>query len=194
MLKPPTFPGNLFSLMSHHVRQWKSHNQFNFDTKLLGHRHIWKYSSLQRKNLIKNKRGFICSYTAEKDLNLQLSDARVIYGVAPALGHNQELHPESHLRVPAIVSALEKMELTSEFRGSEIIELKNFSPASVDDIASVHARAYVSGLEKAMDRASQQGIILIEGSGPTYATATTFQESLAAAGAGIALVDSVVMS
>lgn len=36
----------------------------------------------------------------------------------------------------------------SQFRGSEIIELKNFSPASVDDIASVHARAYVSGLEK----------------------------------------------
>ncbi|KAL9462471.1 hypothetical protein AB3S75_000472 [Citrus x aurantiifolia] len=192
MLKLPTFAGNLFSLMSHHVRQWKTQNQFNFDTKLLGHRHLWKYSSLQRKNLIKNKRGFICSYTAEKELNLQLSDARVIYGVAPALGHNQESHPESHLRVPAIVSALEKMELTPEFRGSEIIELKNFSPASVDDIASVHARAYVSGLEKAMDRASQQGIILIEGSGPTYATATTFQESLAAAGAGIALVDSVV--
>lgn len=36
----------------------------------------------------------------------------------------------------------------SQFRGSEIIELQNFKPASVDDVASVHARAYVSGLEK----------------------------------------------
>lgn len=37
---------------------------------------------------------------------------------------------------------------TSQFRGSEIFELQNFRPASVDDIASVHAKAYVFGLEK----------------------------------------------
>lgn len=36
----------------------------------------------------------------------------------------------------------------TQFRGSEIIELQSFKPASVDDIASVHARNYVSGLEK----------------------------------------------
>ncbi|KAA8547025.1 hypothetical protein F0562_003454 [Nyssa sinensis] len=124
----------------------------------------------------------------------QLNEAKVIYCVAPAMGHNQESHPESHFRVPAIVSALEKMELTSKFRGSEIMELQNFAPASVDDIASVHARAYVSGLEKAMDQASEQGIIFIDGTGPTYATATTFQESLIASGAGISLVDSVVVA
>lgn len=35
-----------------------------------------------------------------------------------------------------------------QFRGSDVIELQNFEPASTDDIASVHARAYVSGLEK----------------------------------------------
>lgn len=63
----------------------------------------------------------------------------------------------------------------------------------MNDIANVHSRAYVSGLEKAMDQASQQGMIFIDGSGPTYATATTFHESLLAAGAGISLVDSVVM-
>ncbi|KAH1030156.1 hypothetical protein J1N35_046019, partial [Gossypium stocksii] len=78
------------------------------------------------------------------------------------------------------------------FRGSDILELQNFNLASVDDIASVHAKAYVSGLEKAMDQASEEGLILIEGSGPTYATSTTFHESLVAAGAGLALVDSVV--
>ncbi|XP_038706253.1 histone deacetylase 14 isoform X2 [Tripterygium wilfordii] len=105
---------------------------------------------------------------------------------------NNESHPESSSRVPAIVSALKKMELTPSFRGVDVMELQNFKPASVDDIASVHAKAYVSGLEKAMDQASEKGIIYIEGSGPTYATPTTFQESLVAAGAGLALVDSVV--
>ncbi|KAI5384169.1 variant 2, Histone deacetylase 14 [Lathyrus oleraceus] len=43
-----------------------------------------------------------------------------------------------------------------------------------------------------MDQALEKGLILIEGSGPTYATSTTFQESIIAAGAGLALVDSVV--
>ncbi|KAK9291331.1 hypothetical protein L1049_019276 [Liquidambar formosana] len=137
-----------------------------------------------------------CSNDAEKDphslSNRQLTDAKVIYCVAPAMGHNQESHPESNFRVPAIVNALEDMDLTSKFRGAEVIELQHFRPASVDDIANVHARAYVAGLEKAMGQASEQGIIFIDGSGPTYATATTFQESLVAAGAGITLVDSVV--
>lgn len=85
------------------------------------------------------------------------------------------------------------MELTPKVRGDEIVELPTVKPASVDDLVHVHTRAYVSGLEKAMDKASEKGIIYIEGSGPTYATATTFQESLVAAGVGMALVDSVVM-
>ncbi|KAK6924264.1 Histone deacetylase domain [Dillenia turbinata] len=118
----------------------------------------------------------ICCSSAKKDHNapdgIKLSDAKIIYSVAAAMGHNQEAHPESHFRVPAIVSGLEKSKLNSKYRGSEIIELENFAPASVDDIARVHARAYVSGLEKAMEQASEKGIIYIDGSGPTYATAT----------------------
>ncbi|OIV93738.1 hypothetical protein TanjilG_16589 [Lupinus angustifolius] len=102
----------------------------------------------------------------------QLTHARLIYSVAPSMGHNQESHPESHFRLPAITDALRQMNLTSKFRGSEVIELQNFEPASIDDIASVHARAYVSGLEKVMSQASKEGLILIEGSGPTYATAS----------------------
>lgn len=35
-----------------------------------------------------------------------------------------------------------------QFRASDVIELQSFKPASVNDIASVHAKAYVSGLEK----------------------------------------------
>ncbi|XP_078433965.1 histone deacetylase 14 [Wolffia australiana] len=121
-----------------------------------------------------------------------LSDARIIYSAAPALGHNKESHPESNLRVPSIITALDKMELTPKYRGLEIIELTHIKPASVDDIVRVHTKSYVTGLEKAMTKASQDGLIFIEGSGPTYATQTTFQESLLAAGAGISLVDAVV--
>ncbi|KAK1263976.1 Histone deacetylase 14 [Acorus gramineus] len=127
--------------------------------------------------------------------NIPLSSAEVIYCSAPAMGHNKESHPESNLRVPSIMNALEELELTtkrSKYRGSQVIGLQDFKPASIDDIGRVHERAYVSGLEKAMSKASEDGLIFIEGSGPTYATPTTFQESLIAAGAGIALIDAVV--
>ncbi|KAK1257035.1 Histone deacetylase 14 [Acorus gramineus] len=124
--------------------------------------------------------------------NIPLSSAEVIYCSAPAMGHNKESHPESNLRVPSIMNALEELELTTKYRGSQVIGLQDFKPASIDDIGRVHERAYVSGLEKAMSKASEDGLIFIEGSGPTYATPTTFQESLIAAGAGIALIDAVV--
>ncbi|PKU60238.1 Histone deacetylase 14 [Dendrobium catenatum] len=80
--------------------------------------------------------------------NIPPHDARILYSVAPSMGHNKENHPESNLRVPAIVNALEAFELTSKYRGLEVFEMQNFPPASVDDIARVHARAYVAGLEK----------------------------------------------
>ncbi|KAK8921465.1 Histone deacetylase 14 [Platanthera zijinensis] len=127
-----------------------------------------------------------------QDSSTKPHDAHVLYSVAPAMGHNKEYHPESNLRVPAIVNALEGFELTSKYRGSQVFELQNFTPASMDDIERVHARSYVTGLGKAMSKASDEGIIFIDGSGPTYATASTFQESLLAAGAGLALIDSVV--
>ncbi|KAK6922801.1 Histone deacetylase domain, partial [Dillenia turbinata] len=115
---------------------------------------------------------------AKKDHNapngINLSDGKIIYSVAAAIGHNEEAHPESHFTFPAI------------YHGSEIFELQNFAPASVDDIAKVHARPY------AMEQALEKGIIYIDGSGSTYVTATTFEESLVAAGAGISLIDSVV--
>ncbi|XP_072966497.1 histone deacetylase 10, chloroplastic isoform X2 [Typha angustifolia] len=124
--------------------------------------------------------------------NVLLHDARVLYCVAPAMGHNKESHPESNKRVPAIINALERLELTPKYRRRDILEVQNFQPASIDDIARVHSKAYITGLEKAVSRASDEGILFIDGSGPTYATGTTFQESLIAAGAGISLVDSVV--
>ncbi|XP_042489802.1 histone deacetylase 14 [Macadamia integrifolia] len=194
----PTSAGPLFISICHQLCKQKNQYRFCSGKKVVGFRSFHKRLRPELNYFTKcvgDSNSF--SSGVEEDpyvspLGTQLFDAKVMYCVAPAMGHNQESHPESHFRVPAIVDALERMELTSKYRGSEVIELKNFRPASVDDIASVHARAYVSGLEKAMTRASDEGIIFIDGSGPTYATSTTFQESLIAAGAGISLVDSVV--
>ncbi|TVU51118.1 hypothetical protein EJB05_02525 [Eragrostis curvula] len=132
---------------------------------------------------------------APKKLTLpdnSLLDARILYCTSPALGHHKDAHPESNKRVPAIVEALDKLEVSPKHRGSQVLEIQNFEPASVDDVARVHSRSYITGLKKTMSRASDEGLILIEGSGPTYATETTFKESLLSAGAGITLVDSVV--
>lgn len=107
-----------------------------------------------RKHLVKdnNKAYTCCSFSTEKDPLLpsiqQLTDARIIYSVSAALGHNKDSHPECSARVPAIVTALEKNELTPKFRGSEILELANFKNATIEDIANVHEKAYVLGLEK----------------------------------------------
>ncbi|KAK4264736.1 hypothetical protein QN277_025869 [Acacia crassicarpa] len=195
--RSPCSSGSVFFLVGHQLSKWKTYNGCNLDTGFFGSRFLHT-NQKDNKRCISKFFGvpMFCSASIRSDSFIpskeQLSNARLIYSVAPAMGHNQESHPESHFRVPAIVNALEEMKLTSKFRGPEIIELQNFEPASVDDVARVHARAYVSGLEMAMDQASEKGLIFIDGSGPTYATATTFQESLVAAGAGLALVDSVV--
>ncbi|KAK6143517.1 hypothetical protein DH2020_023865 [Rehmannia glutinosa] len=176
------------------IIRWKKHFAYGFDKKnasLEKNVKLLKAYSAQKKRVSK-----CCLNSPENNPRLpsetDLISGKVIYSVAPAMGHNKDSHPECNSRVPSIISALEKMGLTSEFRSSEIIELNKFRPATIDDIACVHERAYVLGLEKAMDQASEQGLIFIESSGPTYATPTTFQESLFAAGAGISLVDAVV--
>ncbi|XP_062148521.1 histone deacetylase 14, chloroplastic isoform X2 [Alnus glutinosa] len=174
--RSPSSEGNMF-LMWHHLHKWKTHDRIDMYGKFCGDQFFLKNLTRGRRYFSRSIGTSIsCSNGIGKDpyipSNEKVTNAKLIYAVAPAMGHNQESHPESNFRVPAIVNALEKMELTPKFRGSEIIELQNLKPASVDDIASVHARAYVSGLEKAMDQAAQQGILFIDGSGPTYATAT----------------------
>ncbi|XP_027340409.1 histone deacetylase 14 isoform X1 [Abrus precatorius] len=171
----------------------RSSSSFGNAFFLAAHHHVFDLRVFDNRSFRTNQKRFRASISCSFLPSIhQLNDARLIYSVAPSMGHNQESHPESHFRVPAIVDALEEMKLTPKFRGSEVIELQHFEPASVDDIASVHARTYVSGLEKVMDQALEKGLIFIDGSGPTYATASTFQESIIAAGAGLALIDSVV--
>ncbi|EMS56138.1 hypothetical protein TRIUR3_18154 [Triticum urartu] len=153
--------------------------------RVYGTHHSLTWSSLQttgRKQNLNGGRPAQCATShdgasishangAPKDSPLPdslLRDARILYCASPAMGHNKEAHPESNKRVPAIVDALEKLELTPKHRGSQVLEIQNFYPASLDDVARVHSRTYITGLEK------------------------TFAESLLSAGAGITLVDSVV--
>ncbi|KAF7071387.1 hypothetical protein CFC21_076715 [Triticum aestivum] len=171
---PPSLPilgGTVFPLL----RQYR----------VYGTHHSLTWSSLQttgRKQNLNGGRSAQCATShggasvshangAPKDSPLPdslLRDARILYCASPAMGHNKEAHPESNKRVPAIVDALEKLELTPKHRGSQVLEIQNFYPASLDDVARVHSRTYITGLEK------------------------TFAESLLSAGAGITLVDSVV--
>lgn len=149
--------GNLLFCVRHHTY---SHKKNGIAIKYID---LLKYIGSDKGHSSTSVRGTIyCSNQQERNGGLPSDQiavgAKVIYAAAPAMGHNQESHPECNSRVPAILTALEKMKLTS----------------------------------KAMDQASEKGLIFIDGSGPTYATATTFQESLLAAGAGISLVDSVV--
>jgi hypothetical protein len=46
----------------------------------------------------------------------QLVEAKVLYCAVPAMGHNQEGHPECNARVPSILDALQKGNLTPEVR------------------------------------------------------------------------------
>eukprot|EP00850_Spirogloea_muscicola_P026219 SM006128S20101 [mRNA] locus=s6128:22:558:- [translate_table: standard] len=55
----------------------------------------------------------------------------------------------------------------------------------------MHELRYLHGLEKAMEVAADEGLVYLESSGPTFATAATYAEVMRAAGAGLAVVDAV---
>ncbi|PWA37539.1 histone deacetylase 14 [Artemisia annua] len=111
------------------------------------------------------------------------STAKLVYSVTLC----KEEHPECNSRVSAILSALEKNHLTPKFRGSEIIQLQNYKTATFEDIANKH----LPPLTKEKYSVLEEGV---DGSGETHTTDTTFKESLVSAGAGISLVDYVVIS
>ncbi|XAR73163.1 Histone deacetylase [Bertholletia excelsa] len=102
--------------VQNHLNEWKNLPTFGWDYRAAVHRCILKCRRTRRRYSSKGFRSSISCSTGLQDSFLppsaQLADAKVIYSVAPAMGHNQESHPESNFRVPAIVTALEKMELT----------------------------------------------------------------------------------
>ncbi|GFP80655.1 histone deacetylase 14 [Phtheirospermum japonicum] len=111
-----SWAGDLFYKDRHHICWWKKHFTNGVDKKnasLAKDMKPLKAYSEQRKS------GTICCLNGpEKNLCLpsetELLNGKVIYSVAPAIGHNKDSHPECNSRVPAIVFALGKMKLTSE--------------------------------------------------------------------------------
>ncbi|OAE25508.1 hypothetical protein AXG93_1543s1250 [Marchantia polymorpha subsp. ruderalis] len=122
-----------------------------------------------------------------------LVDSKVIFSAAPAYGHNKEGHPECKARVSAIMKALDQAGLADESRAKEILRLDVKNMASVEEVATVHNMSYVKGLREIMDKAREEKLILLDSTGPTYATENTYREAMMGAGASLAVLDHVVM-
>ncbi|XP_071730027.1 histone deacetylase 14, chloroplastic-like isoform X2 [Rutidosis leptorrhynchoides] len=105
----------------------------------------------------------------------------------------EELDIGRTARVPFILSALEKSKLTPEFRGPEIVQINSFRKATLEDIRGVHDYYFPVHLREAVEEAKtskpRYPFHMIEFN---YVTDTSYEDSLAAAGAGLSLVDYVV--
>jgi len=115
------------------------------------------------------------------------SPPKLIFATAANLGHNLVGHPECAERVPAILQALEDAHLTPQERGSDLVELTDFSLATQADIMQVHQEMYVKSMGILMRRAP-----MMMDDAPTYITPDSYEAALSVAGVGMALVDAVV--
>ncbi|RVW86898.1 hypothetical protein CK203_036059 [Vitis vinifera] len=79
--------GSLVLLVQHNVCKLKNHGRFGSDTKFSGDGYFRKHLKSGRRYFSKSRGPFVsCSLVPSTS---ELSDARVIYCVAPAMGHNQ---------------------------------------------------------------------------------------------------------
>eukprot|EP00887_Chlorella_sp_A99_P002887 scaffold6.g2887.t1 len=113
-----------------------------------------------------------------------LRQAKLLYATAGAPRHNAPGHPECAARVPAILEALARQELSSR---PDVVELTAFAPASRQAVLAVHDPRFVVGMEGLKGETLEY----IDPA-PTYATSSTCADAFLAAGAVLALVDHVV--
>ena len=115
-----------------------------------------------------------------------LLSAKLIYASSPAMEHTREGHPESNLRVPAILDALAAANLTPEARAGELVRLDAFAPATREQVMEVHTKNYVGGLNVLAKTRAPMDV-----TGDTYITSASYDAALRGCGAAIALVDAV---
>lgn len=89
--------------MRQHLCKWKSHTWVHFDTRFLENRFLNK--NLRSVRACISKRIDVCCSNATGNdpcvtTEENLTDARVIYAVAPAMGHNQ-------VRLPVPVTSID---------------------------------------------------------------------------------------
>ncbi|MCL7032731.1 hypothetical protein MKW94_016510 [Papaver nudicaule] len=119
MRRPLQNSGNAFHWMCHPLLTQGNHHR----------RCVQKYMFKREKTSFLGY-PFSCLSGVKKDGCIaQQSDAYMIDTVSLAIGHCQEAHTESNLKVPAITGALEKMELTPK----------------VMDLTSQEGLVYISG-------------------------------------------------
>ena len=106
----------------------------------------------------------------------------VAFTTAATLKHNFPNHPENNERVPAIVEALRSAKLLER-----MTEITNPAAAKLEQVTEVHQADYVQEL---IERLDSNPTYL--DSAPTYFTHASLQCALHAAGASIALVDTVL--
>lgn len=86
--------GNALFLARQHLCKWKNHSRFDLEAKFVRNRILNKSLRSGRRCLSeKTEASISCSTGTGVDplipVNKKLSDARIIYAVAPAMGHNQ---------------------------------------------------------------------------------------------------------
>ncbi|CAI5500984.1 unnamed protein product [Closterium sp. Naga37s-1] len=121
-----------------------------------------------------------------------LRGLKLIWAAEPALGHSMEGHPETNERVVGVMKELQDSGLTEQGRPGELLHLSSFLPATPLDISAVHSPKYMRVFEQSMEAAADEGLVFLDGSGPTFATITTFSDTLSACGAGLTLIDALV--
>lgn len=88
-----TVLGNALFLVRKHLCKWKNHSRFDLDEKFVRDRILNKSWRGRRCFSEKAETPISCSNGTGEDpfipVNKKLSDARVIYAVAPAMGHNK---------------------------------------------------------------------------------------------------------
>eukprot|EP00884_Botryococcus_braunii_P010038 jgi/Botrbrau1/19035/Bobra.0100s0063.1 len=114
---------------------------------------------------------------------------RIYFANSPAPMHDRPSHPECAARATAIEAALLIGGLTPQALPNQILGLKDFRAAGVEDVYLVHDQRYVEQLERLIKN-SPGG--KLEPS--TYYTSSSYSDALKAAGAAIALVEAVVKS
>ena len=106
----------------------------------------------------------------------------IAFTTAASLKHNFPNHPENNERVPAIVEALRSAKLLG--RLTKIIDP---AAATLEQVTEVHHADYIQGLVERLDYAPTY-----LDPAPTYFTRASLRCALHAAGASIALVDTVL--
>lgn len=104
----------------------------------------------------------------------------IIYATAAGTHHDMPGHSECAARIPAILSALELSQLTSQHKPLQLQSLDNFRPATLAEVSAVHDKRYPEALHQIVKQQQKAAQFEIVESAPTYVTSSSYQDALQA--------------